>query len=92
MKIAISRGRIVPPEFHCTSSAVEADDISVSVSGRATLNAKAPFAWIRAGAFAIEHNQKEPKRRQSVTLLARHGYRRVHTCKQDDYFALVNPR
>ena len=44
------------------------------------------------GAFAIEHNGEEPKRSQIVTLLERHGYRRVHTYKQDDFFAPVNPR
>ncbi len=51
-----------------------------------------PFDRIRVGAFAIEHNQEEPKRSQIVTLLARHGYRRVHTYKQDDFFAPVDPR
>jgi hypothetical protein len=51
-----------------------------------------PFERIRVGAFAIEHNQEEPKRSQIVTLLARHGYRRVHTYEQDDFFAPVNPR
>ena len=51
-----------------------------------------PFDRVRVGAFAIEHNQEEPKRSQIVTLLARHGYQRVHTYKQDDFFAPVNPR
>jgi len=50
-----------------------------------------PFDRIRVGAFAIEHNWEEPKRSQIVTLLERHGYRRVHTYKQDDFFAPVNP-
>ena len=51
-----------------------------------------PFDRIRVGAFAIEHNWEEPKRSRIVTLLERHGYRRVHTYKQDDFFAPVNPR
>jgi hypothetical protein len=51
-----------------------------------------PFDRVRVGAFAIEHNQEEPKRGQIVTLLAGHGYRRVHSYKQDDFFAPVNPR
>jgi hypothetical protein len=51
-----------------------------------------PFDRIRVGAFAIEHNGEEPKRSQIVTLLERHGYGRVHTYKQDDFFAPVNAR
>ena len=49
-----------------------------------------PFDRVRVGAFAIEHNEEEPKRSQIVTLLARHGYQRVHIYKQDDFFAPVN--
>jgi hypothetical protein len=51
-----------------------------------------PFDRVRVGSFAIEHNYEEPKRSQIVTLLARHGYQRVHTYRQDDFFAPVNPR
>jgi hypothetical protein len=51
-----------------------------------------PFDRIRVGAFAIEHNQEEPKRSQIVALLERHGYGRVHSYKQDDFFAPGNPR
>jgi len=51
-----------------------------------------PFDRVRVGAFAIEHNEEEPKRSLIVTLLERHGYRRVHTYRQDDYFAPVSPR
>ena len=46
-----------------------------------------PFDRIRVGAFAIEHNDEEPKRSQIVDLLASHGYRRVHSFRQDDFFA-----
>ena len=51
-----------------------------------------PFDRVRVGAFAIEHNEEEPKRSQIIALLERHGYRRVHTFRQDDYFAPVGPR
>jgi hypothetical protein len=51
-----------------------------------------PFDRIRVGAFTIEHNEEEPKRSEIVTLLEGRGYRRVHTYRQDDYFAPVSPR
>lgn len=51
-----------------------------------------PFDKYRFGAMAIEHNEEEPKRADIITLLAAHGYQRVHTYKQDDYFAPVTPR
>ena len=37
--------------------------------------------------MAIEHNEEEPKRTDIITFLAARGYRRVHTYKQDDFFA-----
>ena len=46
-----------------------------------------PFDKYRFGAMAIEHNEEEPKRTGIITLLAARGYRRVHTYKQDDFFA-----
>lgn len=46
-----------------------------------------PFDRYRFGAMAIEHNEEEPKRTDIITLLAARGYRRVHTYKQDDFFA-----
>jgi hypothetical protein len=45
-----------------------------------------PFDRYRVGAWTIEHNREEPKRSQIVELLASHGYRRVHSWHQDDYF------
>ena len=51
-----------------------------------------PFDRVRVGAFAIEHNEEEPKRTQVISLLERHGYLRVHSYGQDDYFAAVPPR
>jgi Methyltransferase FkbM domain len=51
-----------------------------------------PFDRIRVGAFAIEHNEEEPKRSRLITFLERYGYRRVHSYRQDDYFAPVSLR
>ena len=48
-----------------------------------------PFDRVRVGAFAIEHNEEEPKRSKIVSLLEGHGYHRVHTFRQDDYFTPV---
>jgi FkbM family methyltransferase len=50
-----------------------------------------PFDRFRFGAMAIEHNEEEPKRSDLITFLASKGYRRVHTYKQDDFFAPVPP-
>lgn len=46
-----------------------------------------PFDRYRFGAMAIEHNEEEPKRTDILKFLAAHGYRRVHSYKQDDFFA-----
>jgi FkbM family methyltransferase len=46
-----------------------------------------PFDKYRFGAMAIEHNEEEPKRTDLVKFLESKGYRRVHTFKQDDFFA-----
>jgi FkbM family methyltransferase len=46
-----------------------------------------PFEKYRFGAFAIEHNDEEPKRSDLIKFLEEKGYRRVHTYKQDDFFA-----
>jgi FkbM family methyltransferase len=47
-----------------------------------------PFDKYRFGAMAIEHNEEEPKRSDLVKFLAEKGYERVHTYKQDDFYAL----
>ena len=41
----------------------------------------------RFGAMAIEHNEEEPKRTDIINYLRQHGYERVHTYRQDDFFA-----
>ena len=46
-----------------------------------------PFDKYRFGAMAIEHNDEEPKRSDLVKFLEERGYRRVHTFKQDDFYA-----
>lgn len=46
-----------------------------------------PFDKYRFGSMAIEHNEEEPKRTDIIKFLDEQGYRRVHTYKQDDFFA-----
>jgi FkbM family methyltransferase len=46
-----------------------------------------PFDKYRFGAMAIEHNDEEPKRSDLVKFLGEKGYVRVHTFKQDDFYA-----
>jgi Methyltransferase FkbM domain len=50
-----------------------------------------PFDRFRFGAMAIEHNEEEPKRTDIVRFLEERGYRRVHTYRQDDFFAPAPP-
>jgi hypothetical protein len=46
-----------------------------------------PFDKYRFGAMAIEHNDEEPKRTDILKFLDARGYQRVHTYKQDDFYA-----
>ena len=46
-----------------------------------------PFDKYRFGSMAIEHNEEEPKRTDILKFLAAHGYQRVHSYKQDDFYA-----
>lgn len=46
-----------------------------------------PFDKYRFGAMAIEHNDEEPKRSDLLKFLDGRGYRRVHSYKQDDFYA-----
>jgi len=46
-----------------------------------------PFDKYRFGAMAIEHNDEEPKRSDLLKFLDERGYRRVHSYKQDDFYA-----
>lgn len=45
-----------------------------------------PFDKYKFGAFAIEHNYEGPKRDDIQRLLEGHGYERVHTWYQDDFY------
>jgi FkbM family methyltransferase len=50
-----------------------------------------PLDKYRFGAMAIEHNDEEPKRTDLLKFLESKGYRRVHTFKQDDFYAPATP-
>lgn len=49
-----------------------------------------PFDKYRFGAMAIEHNDEEPKRSDLLKFLADRGYQRVHSFRQDDFYAPRN--
>jgi hypothetical protein len=46
-----------------------------------------PFDHVRIGALVVEHNREEPKRSLIKALLEAHGYARVHSWRQDDFYA-----
>mgnify|MGYP001279889917 CR=1 FL=1 len=46
-----------------------------------------PFDRVRVGALVVEHNREEPKRSRLKALLEAHGYTRVHSWRQDDFYA-----
>jgi FkbM family methyltransferase len=50
-----------------------------------------PFEKYTFGALDIEHNEEEPKRTDILLLLKKHGYGRVHTWLQDDFYAPIPP-
>jgi hypothetical protein len=45
-----------------------------------------PFDTYKMGALAVEHNEEEPKRREIEALMSQHGYRKVHSWYQDDFY------
>ncbi len=49
-----------------------------------------PFDRYRLGALDVEHNYEEPKRSQIETLMKNHGYTRVHSWMQDDFYTPVH--
>ncbi len=49
-----------------------------------------PFDKYRIGALAVEHFSEEPKRSQIKALMESHGYKRVHTRYQDDFYVPAN--
>lgn len=48
-----------------------------------------PFDTVRVGAFAIEHNQEEPKRSNIKAFLEQRGYVRTHSFRQDDFYTAL---
>lgn len=67
--------------------------LSLDIEG-AELHALRGIPWdkYRFGAMAIEHNDEEPRRTNMQQFLASHGYERVHSFKQDDFYAPVPPK
>lgn len=62
--------------------------VSMDIEGAEYEALKAfPFDRVKVGAWTIEHNLEEPKRTNIKALLEAHGYQRVHTFKQDDFYA-----
>jgi FkbM family methyltransferase len=45
-----------------------------------------PFGRFRIGALDVEHNYEEPKRSQILALMTSHGYKRVNSWEQDDFY------
>jgi FkbM family methyltransferase len=45
-----------------------------------------PFDKYQIGALAVEHNFEEPKRRDIEVLMKSHGYKRVYSWYQDDFY------
>ena len=45
-----------------------------------------PFDRYQLGALDVEHNFEEPKRTRIEELMRRHGYVRVHSWMQDDFY------
>jgi FkbM family methyltransferase len=68
-----------PPFIHFLSLDIEGAELE-ALRG-------VPFDKYRFGAMAIEHNDEEPKRTDLLKFLEERGYRRVHSFKQDDFYA-----
>jgi FkbM family methyltransferase len=61
--------------------------VSLDIEGAELEALKAfPFDEYKIGAMAVEHNDEEPKRTEIEALMRRHGYRRVHSWEQDDFY------
>ena len=68
-----------PPFIHFVSLDIEGAELD-ALKG-------IPFDKYRFGAMAIEHNEEEPKRSDLLKFLQERGYQRVHSFKQDDFYA-----
>ena len=71
-----------PPFIHFMSIDIEGAELE-ALKG-------IPFDTYRFGSMAIEHNDEEPKRTDILKFLEARGYRRVHSFRQDDFYALKN--
>jgi Methyltransferase FkbM domain len=61
--------------------------LSLDIEGAELEALKAfPFDKYKIGAMAVEHNDEQPKRSDIEALMRRHGYRRVHSWEQDDFY------
>ena len=61
--------------------------LEASASGQLEALKGVPFDKYRFGAMAIEHNDEEPKRSDLLKFLEEKGYQRVHSFRQDDFYA-----
>jgi FkbM family methyltransferase len=50
-----------------------------------------PFDKYKIGALAVEHFSEEPKRSEIKKLMESHGYKRLFTRYQNDYYVPANP-
>ena len=75
----VLKGANAPPFIHFLSLDIEGAELE-ALRG-------VPFEKYRFGAMAIEHNDEEPKRTDLLKFLEERGYRRVHSFKQDDFYA-----
>jgi FkbM family methyltransferase len=67
--------------------------ISIDIEGAELEALKGiPLDRYRFGAMAIEHNEEEPKRTDIINYLKQYGYERVHSYRQDDFFAPAGKR
>jgi hypothetical protein len=71
-----------PPYIHFMSIDIEGAELE-ALKG-------IPFDRYRFGAMAIEHNDEEPKRTDILKFLEARGYQRVHSFRQDDFYAPRN--
>ena len=74
----VFRGTRVPNFIHFVSLDIEGAELE-ALKGF-------PFDTYQIGALAVEHNEEEPKRTEIEALLTRHGYRKVHSWYQDDFY------
>ena len=63
------------------------DYMSIDIEGAELEALRAfPFHRYQLGAVDVEHNYEEPKRSQIEELMKSHGYTKVHTWMQDDFY------